>query len=128
MTMPPGYRQRNADGSWSVWGHDWSIDLRIVDQPRSSREEPSDTLDHREPEHASFASGDGWRGVRQSELELDGSRVTHQLKATLVAGNSTLVLVACCAGRQGNERIESLLRSIVHRPSRSILGWLLGRR
>ncbi len=31
VRLPPAYHERNDDGSWSAWGADWAVDVRIVE-------------------------------------------------------------------------------------------------
>ena len=127
-TMPPGFRQRNADGSWSIWGNDWSIEIRLSDAAKAAHHEPVDSPKRFDPEDPSTTSGEGWQGSRQFQLELNGHRIVHHLSARIAAGRSTLSLVACCVGIGGNERAERLLHAVAYRPSRSFLGGLFRRR
>lgn len=122
-TMPPGFRQRNADGSWSMWGSDWSMEIRISDAARSAHHESVDSPDGFDPEDPS-TKGEGWQGSCQFQLELSGSRAVHHLSARLASGHSMLSLVACCVGIGGNECAAGLLRAVAHRPSRGIPGGL----
>ena len=127
-TMPPGFRQRNADGSWSIWGDDWSMEIRISDAAKAAHHEPVDSPSRFDPQDPSTTSGEGWQGSRQFQLELSGHRVVHHLSARLTAGDSTLSLLACCVGIGGNERAAGLLRAVAYRPSTSILRSLFRRR
>ena len=127
-TMPPGLRQRNADGSWSIRGGDWSMEIRISDAAKAAHHESVDSPNRFDPEDASTTSGAGRQGSRQFQLELSGHRVVHHLSARLAAGHSTLSLVACCVGIGGNERAAGLLRAVAYRPSRGIPGSLFRHR
>ena len=118
-TMPPGFRQRNADGSWSIWGSDWSMEIRISDAATASQDKPVDSRNRFDPDDPSTTSGEGWQGSRQFELELSGHRTVHHMSARLAAGESTLSMIASCVGIGGNERADGLLHAVVHRPSRS---------
>ncbi len=128
VTLPAAHYQMNANGSWSAWGTDWAMDMRITEISCAVPGTPAGTPNALDSGWRVAVSGEGWVGHKELLLEFDGRRTLHSLAAQLVAGNTAMSCsVSCFAGRKADSA-EELLHAIVHRPSTGLLTRLFGRK
>ena len=102
---------QNADGSWSAWGEDWTIDITIVEAQGALQ--AAQILGKLEAPATQIA-GSGWIGSREILREADGDRTVFRLATKLCADNT---FMSCWVSYFSEDQLafaDSIIRGIKH--------------
>lgn len=113
VRLPPAYYERNADGSWSAWGSDWTIDITIIEVSGHKNGQfvsPEEILG-KEP---ADMSGNGWVGGVKFLQETDNERDVYRLAANLAATNTCMSLWVSYYEMHQQSFAEELMANVAH--------------
>lgn len=114
VRLPPAYHETIADGSWSAWGADWTIDVVIVEVGGKANGEPVSAEDMLGKQRSVNASGNGWVGSVELLQEADNGRDVYRLAANLAAMNTSLSFWVSYFETHQRSFAEELLRNVAH--------------
>lgn len=114
VRLPPSHCERNDDGSWSAWGADWAVDVRIIEvggQANGQSASPEEMLGN---ERTVSASGNGWVGSHEVLHETDNGRDVYRLAANLAATKTVMSFWVSYFDLRQQPFAEELMRNIAH--------------
>jgi hypothetical protein len=108
--LPTSQFERNADGSWSAWGADWTIDIQIIEVGEAAAE-PQALLG---PDRPANISGRGWIGSAQVIQEVDNETPVFRLTSWLAAKNLLMSCWISFFAEHQKAFAEGLLQAVAH--------------
>lgn len=114
VRLPPAYHETNADGSWSAWGGDWTIDVNIVEVGGQENGEPVPADEMLGKQRTVNVRGNGWVGSIEFLRESDSGRDVYRLAANLAAINTSLSFWVSYLETHQRSFAEELLRNVAH--------------
>lgn len=114
VMLPPAYHQRNDDGSWSAWGANWTVDVRIIEVGGKANGRPASPEEMLGKDCTVNVSGDGWVGACEVLHEADNGRDVYRLAANLVATNTAMSFWVSYFEAHQHPFAEELMRNVAH--------------
>ena len=114
VRLPPAYHERNDDGSWSAWGADWAVDVRIIEVGRQANGQPVSPEEMLGKERTVNVSGNGWVGDREVLHETDSGSDVYRLAANLAARNTAMSFWVSYFEAHQQPLAEELMRNVTH--------------
>lgn len=114
VRLPPAYHERNDDGSWSAWGADWAVDVRIIEVGRQASDQPVSPEEMLGEERTVNVSGNGWVGGRKVLHETDNGRDVYRLAANLAARNTVMSFWVSYFEAHQQPFAEELMLNVTH--------------
>jgi hypothetical protein len=114
VRLPPAYHQRNDDGSWSAWGADWAVDVRIIEVGGQANGQPASPEEMLGKERTVNVRGNGWVGGREVLHENDNGRDVYRLAANLAATNTAMSFWVSYFEAHQQPFAEELMRNVAH--------------
>lgn len=118
VTLPAAYHERNADGSWSAWGADWTVDVTIIEVGSAPDGQPAAPDALLGPKRVANFSGDGWVGCWELRQEVDGGRDVLRFATTLAATNTVMSCWVSVITQEQLNFARRLVAGITHRAAR----------
>jgi len=113
VTLPPAYHETNADGSWSAWGADWTVDVIII-QVAEGGHQPVSPEEMLGKERTVNVSGNGWIGSVELLHETDNGHDVYRLAANLAATNTSISFWVSYFQTHQQRFAEELMNKVVH--------------
>jgi hypothetical protein len=114
VRLPPAYHQRNDDGSWSAWGADWAVDVRIIEVGAQANGQSASPEEMLGKERTVNVSGNGWVGACAVLQEADNGRDVHRLAANLAATNTHMSFWVSYFEAHQQPFAEELMHNVAH--------------
>jgi hypothetical protein len=114
VRLPPAYYETNADGSWSAWGADWTVDVIIIEVAGKENGQPVSPEEMLGKERTVNVSGNGWVGSVEFLQETDNGRDVHRLAANLASINTSMSFWVSYLETHQQTFAEELMRNVAH--------------
>jgi hypothetical protein len=121
ITLPASRYQREKDGSWSAWGHDWAIDIHIIETAGDKDGSPvSAERILGDANGAKRIEGNGWTATFQRLVEKEDGRDVYRLAGRLGAENTLMVCWISYVRQEQGRFAEELMHAVSHNPARAV--------